>query len=138
MREVGEAIKRLILLLFLLPAGCGLKTDLVLYDDAPKPKIAALSATVNHAALHLKLDITGGSGAVFYQVDRAEIEPDCQCINHWMRYYESSPSMQRVGLQRNINIRRKGVAYAFRVRAKDSLGRTGPWSKVIKVQVSNE
>jgi hypothetical protein len=84
----------------------------------------------------LNVGIEGGSGAVFYQVDRAEVDPSCNCIANWLRYYESSPSSQRTHLQHHFKLLRADVVYAFRVRAVDSLGRKTAWSKVMKVEAT--
>ena len=117
-------------------AGCGLKTNLVVYDDsAPMPQMVNLSHQMHGDMLDLQLDIVGGSGTVFYQIDRAEVEPDCQCIGHWLRYYESSASTQRKGLVRHIKLRKSNVTYAFRLRVKDNLGRVSGWSQTLKVNV---
>jgi len=122
----------LILLGLFFLAGCGLKTNLVVYDDsAPLPEIAQLSSQMTPKALTIQLDIRGGSGLVFYEVDRTEIEPNCKCIGHWLRYYVSSPSAQRQGLQRHMKLR-QGTIYAYRVRVGDALGRKSVWSKAIK------
>ncbi|MCF6208369.1 MAG: hypothetical protein L3J61_03125 [Ghiorsea sp.] len=128
----------LLLAVLLVLAGCGLKTNLVVYDDsAPMPQIANLSYQVHGDMLDLVLDITGGSGTVLYQIDRTEVEPDCQCIGHWLRYYESSPSTQRQGLVRHIKLR-KPVVYAFRLRVKDSLGRVSGWSQILKASAEKK
>jgi len=118
----------------LLFAGCGQKTSLIVYDDsAPLPEISRLAHNISDdGTLSLRLDILGGSGAVAYQIDRAVIDPDCKCIGHWLRYYESSPSQQRLGLERHIKTN-TNTAYAFRLRIEDSLSRRSEWSKVIKV-----
>ena len=122
--------------MLLVLAGCGLKTNLVVYDDsAPMPQIANLSYQVHDDKLDLQLDITGGSGTVFYQIDRTEVEPNCQCIGNWLRYYESSASTQRKGLVRHIKLRKSNVVYAFRLRVKDQLGRVSGWSQILKVSV---
>ncbi len=125
-------------LCLLLLTHCGLKTDLVVYDDsAPKPQLSHLSYQVSGQVLQLALGIAGGSGAVLYQVDRAMVDPECQCIGNWLRYYESSPSQQRSGLKRNVRLRYPDKIYAFRVRAVDSLGRKSAWSQVIKVKAES-
>ena len=130
-----KVVVALAVLLFF--SGCGLKTSLVVYDDsAPLPEISRLAHEISDGKLSLVIDIQGGGGAVAYQVDRAVIEPDCQCIGHWLRYYESSPSQQREGLERHIKTRADS-SYAFRVRAEDSLNRRSGWSKVIKVLKQN-
>jgi len=123
-----------LLFLFMI-SSCGLKTDLVVYDDsAPEPQLSSISYQVAGNVLQLELNVVGGSGAVLYQVDRAEVEPDCQCVGHWLRYYVSSPSLQRNALKRNVKLRHPDKIYAFRVRVKDELGRSSAWSKVIKVK----
>ncbi|MDQ6989429.1 MAG: hypothetical protein Q9M19_06060 [Mariprofundaceae bacterium] len=127
-------IKLHFLVLLLLVSGCGLKTGLVVYDDsAPLPSISQLSYQQDDAKITFSLDIKGGSGAVLYQIDRAEIEADCKCVGDWLRYYESSSSEQRLVLQRHIKLRTK-QNYAFRLRVVDSLGRKSAWSKVIKTK----
>jgi len=126
----------LFLAALLVLAGCGLKTNLVVYDDsAPMPQIANLSYQVHGDRLDLALDIAGGSGTVFYQIDRTEVEPNCQCIGHWLRYYESSPNTQRKGLVRHIKLRKSNVVYAFRLRVKDNLGRVSGWSQILQASV---
>ncbi len=140
MCEVGEAIRGLTYsaLLACALSACGLKTDLVVYDDVPMPTITHVSHQVRGDVLQLRVDIQGGSGAVSYQIDRAQVQPDCQCVSGWFRYYASSPSNRRQGLAHNIRLRHKDKVYAFRVRAKDSLGRVSAWSKILKVKAEHE
>ncbi len=103
----------------------------MVYDDsAPLPKIAKLSHHILGDRLLLDLDVEGGSSEIMYQIDRSEIDPACQCFAQWLRYYESSPSKQRLGLKRNIKLR-TDMAYAYRLRVVDNLGRKSAWSKVI-------
>jgi len=131
-------MRLLLPLCFLLFTSCGLKTDLVVYDDsAAEPQLASVSYQVVGQVLQLQLNIVGGSGMVLYQIDRTEVEPGCQCIGNWLRYYESSLSTQRMDLKRNIKLRHPEKTYAFRVRVKDELGRKSAWSKVFKVKASN-
>ncbi|MDQ6979904.1 MAG: hypothetical protein Q9M46_00340 [Ghiorsea sp.] len=128
-----------LLAVLLVLAGCGLKTNLVVYDDsAPMPQIANLSYQVHGDKLELALDIAGGSGTVLYQIDRTEVEPDCQCIGHWLRYYESTADTQRKGLVHHIKLRQSNVVYAFRLRVKDSLGRVSGWSQVLKASAEKK
>lgn len=125
-------------LCLMLLTSCGLKTGLVVYDDsAAEPELAHISYQVLGDVLQLQLNIAGGSGAVLYQIDRTEVEPDCQCIGHWRRYYVSSASAQRLDLKRNIKLRHVDKTYAFRLRVKDELGRVSAWSKVFKVKANN-
>lgn len=108
-----------------------------MYDDSiSEPQLTQVSSSVDTNTFHLNLGIEDGSGAVFYQVDRAEIDPSCNCIANWLRYFESSPSSQRSNLQHHFKLQRADVAYAFRVRAVDSLGRKTAWSKVMKVEAT--
>jgi len=128
---------KLLFCAFLLLFGCGKKTSLIVFDDTqPKPELINLSSQISEQMLQLKLGVTGGNGAVSYQIDRAEIDAGCQCMHQWFRYYESSPSSKRVGLERNIKIRHSDIAYAFRVRVMDSLARSSDWSKVIRLKAS--
>jgi len=127
---------RLKLLFFvcLVLLGCGKKTSLIVYDDTlPAPEISNLSSQISEKILSLQLDIVGGSGEVNYQIDRAEIDASCQCIHQWFRYYASSPSLERSGLQRHIKIHHSDISYAFRVRVEDSLARRSDWSKVMRL-----
>ena len=126
---------KLLLLALLLFGACGKKTALIVYDDStPAPKLANVSSVVEGDVLSLTLNISNGGGAVLYQIDRAEVDPTCRCIDHWFRFYESSGNAQRSGLQRNIKLRQPSTTYAFRVRAVDSLGRKSDWSKVFKAK----
>lgn len=139
---MDEAVQRLMRFLlplcFLLFTSCGLKTDLIIYDDsAAEPQLANVSHHVEGKVLQLQLNIVGGSGMVFYQIDRTEVEPGCQCIGHWLRYYESSLSPQRMGLKHNVKLRNPDKTYAFRIRVKDELGRKSAWSNVFKVKAIN-
>jgi hypothetical protein len=119
--------------LALMQTACGLKTGLVVYDDsAPLPELVSVSHTLSEHQLSLNIDMQGGSGAVAYQIDRAVIENNCKCIGNWLRYYESSASVKRKGLIRNIK-RYAHTSYAFRLRAIDQLGRKSAWSDTIKV-----
>ncbi len=124
----------MVLSAFLLGA-CGKKTGLIVYDDStPEPELTQVSFQTSATTFDLILSIQGGSGAVLYEVDRAEVDPSCNCIADWLRYYESSASAQRVGLEHHFKLSRKGIVYAFRVRAVDSIGRKTTWSKVMKTQ----
>jgi len=121
----------------LLLFGCGQKTGLVVYDDSvPLPTIGKLSIEQiqigKDDVMHFTLDITGGSGAVAYQIDQGDVDSSCECITNWLRYYESSPSIHRSGLTRNIKLRNTNLSHAFRVRVVDSLGRKSVWSKVFR------
>lgn len=103
----------------------------MVYDDsALLPKISRVSHQILADRLLINLDVEGGNSEVLYQIDRSEIDPSCQCFTQWLRYYESSPSQQRLGLKRNIKLR-TDMAYAYRLRVVDNLGRKSAWSKVI-------
>ena len=123
------AIGRLLLL-----SACGLKTDLIVYDDTMMaPKLELVSHAVEGERLTVYLNILEGCNAVFYQVDRAEVDPNCKCLGLWRRYYQSTPSEQRTGLKRVIKLR-QDKEHAYRIRAVDSLGRTSDWSPTIRVK----
>ncbi|MDX8388338.1 MAG: hypothetical protein R8M46_07385 [Ghiorsea sp.] len=110
-----------------------MKTGLVVYDDsAPLPVLTSLTHTLNDKQLSITVNIQGGSGSVAYQIDRALIEPECKCIGNWLRYYESSASMNRQSLTRHFK-RYAHRSHAYRVRVIDQLGRVTGWSKIIKV-----
>ena len=126
---------KLLLIALLLFGACGKKTALIVYDDsAPEPVLESVASSVSANVLSLSLDMSGGGGAVSYQIDRAEVDPSCQCINNWLRFYESSASSQRSGLKRRVKLSYPDKIYAFRVRVVDSLGRKSAWSKVIKAK----
>jgi len=114
---------------------CGKKTGLIVYDDStPEPVLTGVSSSSDVEMFHLTLSVQGGSDLILYQVDRAEVDPSCQCISQWLRYYESSPSAKRTNLQHHFKLQRADVAYAYRVRAVDSIGRTTAWSKPMKTK----
>jgi len=126
----------IVVVLLALLAACGKKTDLIAYDDsAPEPVLVDVSSSSDTQTFHLKLDVSGGSHLLLYQVDRAEVDPGCQCIAGWLRYYESSLSAQRTGLQHHFKLQRADITYAFRVRVVDSLGRKTAWSKIMQTKV---
>ncbi len=103
-----------------------------MYDDAiAPPSMHQLTYQQSEKKMLFSFDIQDGSGAVIYHIDRAEIKADCKCIGHWLRYYVSSASVQRLALKRYATLR-PDKKYAFRLRVKDSLGRVSAWSKVIK------
>ncbi|OIQ01092.1 MAG: hypothetical protein AUK35_00580 [Zetaproteobacteria bacterium CG2_30_46_52] len=138
MRPLVNVVGCLILLrlpalfVFLLLASCGLKTNLIVFDHSvPLPELSALTFVYEKDMLALDISISGGGGAVAYQIDRAEIDPNCACLGNWLRYYESSPNAQREHLQRKLKLR-ADKDFAFRVRVSDALGRLSPWSKVIR------
>lgn len=131
-------LRRFTVFIWLGLASCGLKTDLVLVDDAASlPEIANLVITQDNNLLLMKFDIDGGSGAVAYHIDRAELDPTCKCPAKWLRFYESSPGVQRENLQRKLKLR-EDKAWVFRIRSADALGRKSVWSKAFGVDMTQQ
>lgn len=116
--------------------GCGRKEPPVPMAPSAPPAIASMTHEVSANSLKLVLVLSGGSGGVGYQIDRAPIDPYCHCPGFWRRYRASParPELEGVKTTVLINLRGGDLAYAFRVRAVDALGRLGPWSKVIRVR----
>lgn len=120
----------------LILTGCGRKEAPQVMADAPPPAITQLAHTISGNSLQLSLRLSGGEGGVGYQIDRAEIDPACDCPSFWRRYFEEYPNarLRDKELSKMINLRSSETAYAFRVRAVDALGRLGPWSKPIRAR----
>ncbi len=105
-------------------------------NDAP-PSITEINHSISGNTLKIDLKVAGGSYAIGIQIDRAEVDPHCNCPGFWRRYSEISPKAKHYeapSLTKFINLRSGEVEYAFRVRAIDALGRFGPWSKVIRAR----
>lgn len=120
----------------LILTGCGRKeAPQVVVDTAP-PEVVELQSVVSGNSLRLDFRLTGGQGGVGYQIDRAEIDPHCDCPSFWRRYFEAYPNaeMRKAAQYKMINLKGGDMEYAFRIRAVDSLGRLSPWSKVIRAK----
>lgn len=121
--------------------GCGRKeAPQPLANDAP-PTIKAISHELAGNSLKINLQLSGGSQGIGYQIDRAEIDPYCNCPGFWRRFLEETPSAENFDkpvMSELIPLKTPNVEYAFRVRAFDALGRLGEWSQVIRVKADPE
>jgi len=105
-------------------------------SDSP-PQITEIKHSVSGNSLRIDLKLAGGSYGIGFQVDRAEIDPHCDCPSFWRRYTEAAPKAKNYelpGLSKLINLRGGDMEYAFRVRAIDALGRFSEWSKTIRAR----
>ena len=119
------------LAVLLLFAGCGRKEPPQAIASGVEPAIVTLKHEIIGNSLKITIVLTGGSGGVGYQVDRAEIDPYCKCPGLWRRYYERPPQTGQAGkpLHQLISLGRKERAYRF--RAVDGIGRLSKWEKTI-------
>ncbi len=120
----------------LILSACGRK-------EAPQPEavktmpvIAQLNVDHTEEVVRLRLRLEGGRGAIGYQLDRAELDPYCKCPDMWRRYYElpPSPNNRDKELVKVIRTEAADRRYLYRLRAVDSEGHLGHWSKVIQVE----
>lgn len=118
-------------------AACGRKEPpQPMVNDAP-PTLTKVTHTVSGNVLKIDLKVVGGSYGIGIQIDRAEIDPHCNCPGFWRRFSEISPKAKHYeapSLTKFINLRGGDIEYAFRIRAIDALGRFGEWSKVIRAR----
>jgi predicted small lipoprotein YifL len=127
----------LVLGLALALAGCGRKEPPVPMAVSAPPAIVSIKHSVHVNTLELDLVLTGGGeGGVGYQIDRAPIDPYCNCPGFWRRYREVPAQRALVGANTKVLIDLRGgtIAYAYRIRAVDAIGRLGPWSKIIQAR----
>jgi len=118
----------------LLLSGCGRKeAPQPVTDSATKPSLSELSHEVVGNILQLKFTTHGSSEGVGYQIDRTEMDPYCQCPGFWRRYDQIDPHPKRVNFKNSkmIKLNSAEIDYLFRVRAFDTAGNLGPWSKSI-------
>ena len=131
---------RKFLLLFIMAAfvlaGCGRKEPPQPVADNAPPAIVSLKHVASGNSLRLEIEMSGGSGGIGYQVDRAEMDPYCKCPGTWRRHYEELPNPQNFDspLVQVFNLRGGDIEYVFRVRAIDALGRFSEWSKPIRAR----
>lgn len=121
----------------LLLAGCGRKEMPQPVVDAPPPVITAITHELVGKSLKIEMQISGGSHGVGYQIDRAEIDPFCNCPGFWRRFVEATPREENLGkqsLSELITLKTPKTEYAFRVRAIDLFGRFSEWSAIIRVK----
>jgi len=132
---------RKFLLLFIMAAfvfaGCGRKgPPQPIAENAP-PAIVSIEHLIAGNSLKLDIKMSGGSGGIGYQIDRAEMDPYCKCPGIWRRHYEVLPNpknFDKSSISQLINLRGGDIEYLFRVRAVDALGRFSEWSKPIRAR----
>jgi predicted small lipoprotein YifL len=134
MRQVNRWI--VMLCLGLAVAACGRKEPPRVVDTHQPPHLTSLEHSVEANSLVLSFVMQGGGGGLGYQIDRAELDPHCNCPSMWRRFLEQPALPRQVGvtMTRNINIHAPGHVYFFRIRAVDSLGNLGEWSKTIRAE----
>jgi len=132
-----------IVLTALLVVGCGRKeAPQTWFDpsepeqawlDKGEPRIATLDITDAAPSKRLSIELSGGEGGVGYQLQRAEMDPFCQCPGTWHPYYEEPPLRRNEGktLEKMLRFELGSHAYVYRLRAIDALGRLSPWSETI-------
>jgi len=118
-----------------LLGACGRK-EMPQIDTGKPPHIEALKHDMAGNSLRLTFALIGGTGPVGYQIDRAEIDPHCNCPAFWQRFLNQSAIRGQKGkvLSRTINLRTYKRGFAFRIRAVDFFGNIGAWSKPIRVR----
>lgn len=134
---------RKFLLLFIMAAfvlaGCGRKEPPQPVADNAPPAIVSLEHFITENILHLDIKMSGGSGGIGYQIDRAEMDPYCKCPGIWRRHYEEMPNpknFDKPSISQMLNLRGGDIEYVFRVRAVDALGRFSEWSKPIRARAN--
>lgn len=118
---------------FLL-AACGMKAPPEVVEDLGPPEIVEFKYAMEGNGLRMTFRLQGGAGGIGYQIDRSDIDPQCDCPSFWRRYYEQPPLPGQAGKRQQRTI---AVAFsrplAFRIRAVDGLGRLSDWSAAIRV-----
>jgi len=125
----------LLMMTGVLLGACGRK-EMPQVDTGKPPHIEALKHDMAGNSLRLTFALIGGTGPVGYQIDRAEIDPHCNCPAFWQRFLEQRAirGQKEKVLSRTINLRTYKRAFAFRIRAVDFAGNIGAWSKPIRVR----
>lgn len=124
----------------LLLAGCGRKeAPQIMSDSSFKPEIVGLTHTFDVNILQLEFSLKGSPAGVGYQIDRAEVDPYCNCPGFWRRYDERfpNPKLLEEPIKKLISVKVKNRAFLFRIRAYDDAGNIGPWSKMIRGQYAD-
>lgn len=121
----------------LILTGCGRKEPpQVVVGNGSPPAVINLQHVVSGNSLKLTFSLTGGEVGIGYQVDRAEIDPHCNCPSFWRRFSEITPTPKAYGIELSklINLRGSDREFAFRIRAVDAYGRLGQWSGTIRAR----
>ena len=124
----------------LVLSGCGRKEPPQPVTSNAPPAIVKVSHELEGNIVRITIESSGGSDGIGFQMDRAEIDPYCNCPSFWRRYYEQTPRAENFGnpLSQLVTLKDLEKEYAFRVRAIDALGRFSEWSKVIRVRAEAE
>jgi len=124
----------------LVLTGCGRKEPPQPVMSDAMPTLTQVNHVVSGNVVNIEVEISGGSHGIGFQIDRAEIDPYCNCPGFWRRYQEQTPRAENFGkpLSQVINLKDPNKEFAFRVRAIDALGRFSDWSKIIRVRVDAE
>jgi len=118
-------------------SACGRKEPPQAIADGAPPTLVAVEHVVAGNSLKLDIKMSGGSRGIGYQIDRAEIDPHCNCPGIWRRHYEELPqaaNFKRPSIPQLINLKSFKTGFAFRVRAVDALGRFSEWSPTIRAR----
>jgi len=118
--------------------GCGRK-EMPQPDTSEPLRIVDLKAEKAVSVLQLTFTILGGSDMVGYQIDRAELDPICECMTPWRRNFEQPPFRKQKGkiLTRNLKLLTHKREFAFRIRAVDSVGNLSPWSAPMRARADD-
>jgi hypothetical protein len=124
----------ILLMAVLVLGGCGRKEAPEIIHDGQPPQLVGLQYELNGMVLKLDFKLAGSPEGVGYQVDRAVIDPYCKCPGLWRRYLEelAFPKNVDVPITKILRLRSTTTEYVFRIRAVDTAGQFGPWSKHIR------
>ncbi len=113
---------------------CGRKEPPQAWIDKGEPYMENLELISAGPSKKMMVTLAGGEGGVGYQLERAEMDPYCQCPTAWSPYHEEVPQRKNQGkaLERILRFEISGHYYLYRVRAMDALGRLGAWSQTLK------
>lgn len=123
----------LLVIMALLLTACGRKELPQLAASNTPPAIKQLNIDHSENVMRLSFYLNGGVGGIGYQLDRAELDPYCKCPDMWQRYFEQQPHSLNQGKEITKVIRMEAAKHRFlyRLRAVDSEGHLGAWSKTI-------
>jgi len=126
----------MVLALALALSGCGRKEAPQAIMDGAKPELTDFRHEQTGNVLQLFFVLHGNPEGVGYQIDRAEIDPICDCPGMWRRYLEQEPMARQVGIESNrvINLKTTKREFAYRIRAYDAAGNLGPWSQIVRAR----